>query len=117
MKTRDSQKRVVDLCIYVDENAYKEDVDKEKLFDALYNIVIRISHKHRVLQKFEDYESFALYAAGRLYTRLTNPKQFLPERFKTTYCETTSTILLLFRISSIISSLYRTTFFTLFFHI
>ena len=79
MKTSQSQKRVVDLCIYVDQNAYSPNVDKERIFDALYNIVLRICHKHKLLQKFEDYEQFALYGASRLYTRLINPRQFLPE--------------------------------------
>ena len=49
MKTTMSSKRVVDLCIYVDENAYSPTADKEKIFDALYHIVLRISHKHKLL--------------------------------------------------------------------
>ena len=68
--------RVVDLCIWVDANAYKEDVDKEKLFDSLYQIVCSIAIKHKMLHKWQDYQPFSLYAASRLYLRLTNPKQF-----------------------------------------
>lgn len=49
MKTTMSSKRVVDLCIYVDENAYSPNADKEKIFDALYHIVLRICHKHKLL--------------------------------------------------------------------
>lgn len=72
-------RRTVDLCIYVDNNAYNPDVDKEQLFDALYNIAYSVSFKHKMLPKFEDYEPFALFAASKLYMRLTNPKQFLPD--------------------------------------
>lgn len=72
-------RRTVDLCIYVDNNAYSPDVDKEQLFDALYNIAYSVSFKHKMLPKFEDYEPFALFAASKLYMRLTNPKQFLPD--------------------------------------
>lgn len=77
--------RVVDLCIWVDANAYKEDVDKEKLFDSLYQIVCSIAIKNKMLQNWNDYQPFSLYAASRLYLRLTNPKQFdvtLPKRMK-----------------------------------
>lgn len=38
-------KRIVDLCIYIDENVYKENHDKEKIFDALYRIVYALSVK------------------------------------------------------------------------
>ena len=37
--------RIVDLCIYVDENAYNEARDDEKIFNALYNIVYALSMK------------------------------------------------------------------------
>lgn len=72
-------KRIVDLCIYVDQNAYSENVDKEKLFDALYNIVYALAVKQRLFQRWEDYEPFALDCSVKLYQRLINPKQFLPD--------------------------------------
>lgn len=77
--------RVVDLCIWVDANAYDPNVDKEKLFDSLYQIVCSIAIKHKMLHKWQDYQPFSLYAASRLYLRLTNPKQFdvsLPKKMK-----------------------------------
>ena len=45
MMNSQNGKRIVDLCIYVDENAYKQDHDKEKIFDALYRIVYSLSMK------------------------------------------------------------------------
>ena len=68
--------RIVDLCIWVDQNAYKQGVDKEKLFDSLYRIVSVLAIKHKLLPQWDDYQPFSLYAAGRLYMRLSNPKQF-----------------------------------------
>ena len=65
-------KRVVDLCIYVDQNAYNENVDKEKLFDALYNIVYALAMKQKLFQRWEDYEPFALDCSVKLYQRLIN---------------------------------------------
>lgn len=72
-------KRVVDLCIYVDQNAYKENHDKEKLFDAIHNIVIVLAVKAKLFKNWKDYEGFALEYSGNLYKRLTNPRQFLPD--------------------------------------
>lgn len=68
--------RVVDLCIWVDANAYDPNVDKEKLFDSLYQIVCSIAIKNKLLPNWTDYQPFSLYAASRLYLRLTNTKQF-----------------------------------------
>lgn len=76
MMISQKNERIVDLCIWVDENAYKEDVDKEKLYDSLYRIVSVLAIKHKLLPNWEDYQPFSLYAASRLYLRLTNPKQF-----------------------------------------
>ena len=41
--------KITDMCIWVDANAYTEDVDKNKLFDYLYNISISIAIKNRLL--------------------------------------------------------------------
>ena len=72
-------KRIVDLCIYVDENIYKDDHDKEKIFDALYRIVYALSMKQKIFHNWSDYEEFSLDYASKLYYRLINKKQFLPE--------------------------------------
>lgn len=68
---------MVDYCKWVDENAYKPDVDKDDLFDALYQIVNSIAIKNKMLPSWQDYRPFALYASGRLYMRLTHPRQYL----------------------------------------
>ena len=72
--------RVTDLCIFVDKNVYDNpDVDHNAIFDAIYNIVLAIALKHRIFQNWEDYEPYALYAAGRVYFRYTNKRQFLED--------------------------------------
>lgn len=76
MMISQKNERIVDLCIWVDENAYSQGVDKEKLFDSLYRIVSVLAIKHKLLPNWDDYQPFSLYAAGRLYMRLVNPKQF-----------------------------------------
>ena len=79
MRNSQNGKRIVDLCIYVDENAYKENHDKEKIFDALYKIVYALSMKQKIFHNWNDYEEFSLEYASKLYYRLINAKQFLPE--------------------------------------
>ena len=71
--------KITDMCIWIDSNAYKEGVDKNQLFEYLYNISISISIKNKLLPQWSDYEPFALYLATQTYLRLVNPKQFLPE--------------------------------------
>ena len=63
----------------MDKNLYNPNADKEKLFDSIYRIIYSLALKQKIFQKWEDYDSFALFAAGRLYNRAQNPKQFLPE--------------------------------------
>lgn len=79
MRNSQNGKRIVDLCIYVDENAYKENHDKEKVFDALYRIVYSLSMKSKIFRNWNDYEEFSLEYASKLYYRLINAKQFLPD--------------------------------------
>ena len=67
------------MCIWIDKNAYDSKVDKNQLFDYLYNIAISISIKNKLLPQWSDYEPFALYLATQAYLRLTNPKQFLSD--------------------------------------
>ena len=67
------------MCIWVDANAYKEGVDKEKLFDSLYRIVYALALKQKIFHRYDDYQPFALEVACKLYQRIINPKQFLPD--------------------------------------
>lgn len=67
--------RYVDMCIWCDENAYKDDCDDEKLYQYLYFIAIMLAHKSNYFNKTKDYEDFALYMASQTFYRLRNPKQ------------------------------------------
>ena len=71
--------KITDMCIWIDKNAYNPNVDKNQLFEYLYNISISISIKNKLLPQWKDYEPFALYLATQTYLRLSNKKQFLPD--------------------------------------
>lgn len=68
--------RYVDMCIWIDENAYKEECDDNKLFEYLYFIAIMLAHKAKYFYKTKDYEDFAIFMATRAYFRLRNSKQY-----------------------------------------
>lgn len=68
--------RYVDMCIWIDENAYKEGCDEEKLFEYLYHLALMLAHKSKFFKKTKDYEDFGIYMASQTYFRLKNPKQF-----------------------------------------
>lgn len=64
------------MCIWIDEHAYTDDCDDEKLFEYLYYIAIMLAHKGKYFKKAKDYEDFAIYMASQTFFRLKNPKQF-----------------------------------------
>ena len=65
-----------DMCIWVDEHAYEEGCDQEKLFEYLYHIALMLAKKNRYFNNNKDYEDFAIFLASRIFFRLTNPKQY-----------------------------------------
>lgn len=64
------------MCIWADENAYKEDCDQEKLFEYLYHVALMLAKKNKYFNNTRDYEDFAIFMASRMFFRLTNPKQY-----------------------------------------
>lgn len=68
--------RYVDMAIWIDNNAYKEDCDNTKLYDYLYHISKMLAYKRGLCKTSQEYEDFAIYAASRYFFRLTNPRQF-----------------------------------------
>lgn len=65
-----------DMCIWIDEHAYEEGCDQEKLFEYLYHVALMLSKKNKYFRNSRDYEDFAIFMASRMFLRLTNPKQF-----------------------------------------
>ena len=67
---------IIDMCIYIDNNAYVENHDSQKIFEYLYFISRYFAMKYRWFKKIEYYDDFAIFSASRLYMRLVNKKQF-----------------------------------------
>ena len=74
--------RIVDMCIYIDENIYKDNYDELKIFDYLKTIAQSLALHKKYFKNIQDYEPFSLYVATRIFLRLINKRQFLPDNDK-----------------------------------
>ena len=71
--------KFVDMCIWIDNNAYREDLseqEQEKIYEYIYHITKMLAYKSHLFSKGSYYEQFAIYSATKTYLRLMNPKQF-----------------------------------------
>ena len=71
--------RYVDMCIYIDNTAYKENLTEEEqntIFQYLYFVSYMLASKAKFFAKAEYYDDFAIYCATNVFLRLRNPKQF-----------------------------------------
>ena len=68
--------RYVDMCIWIDDNAYKEDCDDTLLYQYLYHIINMLAHKQNFFNRSQYYDDFALSTATRTFLRLKSPKQY-----------------------------------------
>lgn len=64
-----------EMCIYIDENIYKESFDESLIYQYIYHIIYMLAKKAGYFKQHHYYDDFALYAASRVYFRLTSPKQ------------------------------------------
>ena len=68
--------KYTDMCIYIDENIYKDEFDSELIYQYLYHLCHMFSIKRNYFNTVVLNDDFALYAASKYYMRLTNPCQF-----------------------------------------
>ena len=68
--------RIVDMCIYIDEHVYEESFNEQIIYEYLYHIFKSMALNKKLFRKHENIDTFSLYAATRVYLRLTNKKQF-----------------------------------------
>jgi len=69
--------KYTDMCIYIDENIPKiggepgayPDIE-DTVYNYLYLLTKALSIKKRMIQNFEDYDGYALYAATRLFVAI-----------------------------------------------
>ena len=66
---RDPRVKFTDMCIYIDENIYKDTFDEQKCYEYMYHIFYTLAVKDRFFNSAEDYDKYSLFAATRLYLR------------------------------------------------
>ena len=64
------------MCIWIDENAYKEDCDEYTLFQYLYHLAGMLAFKRRFFEKNLYYHDFSIFAATKIFLRLRDKRQF-----------------------------------------
>lgn len=65
----------VGMCIYIDTHIYEEDCDFNLVYQYLYLLAYMLASSTQML-KYKYLDSFALFAANKMYFRLTSKKQF-----------------------------------------
>lgn len=66
--------RYVDMCIYIDNNIYKEDADTEKIYDYLVMLAYMLASKRKFFNKESDYDKFAHFLAKNVYARFKDKR-------------------------------------------
>ncbi len=64
------------MCIWIDENVYKENCDDNLVFEYLYHISRMLAYKRRFFEKASYYDDFAIFCATRIFMRFRDKKQF-----------------------------------------
>ena len=64
------------MAIYIDQHIYTDNRNDELIYQYLYHLSLMLANQGAYFSSAEDYDSFALFSATKLFLRLTNPKQF-----------------------------------------
>lgn len=69
--------KYTEMAMYVDEHIHDKNADVQKIYDYLVMLAYMLSVKRRFFNKESYYDMYANYLATIVYTRITNPRQFL----------------------------------------
>ena len=72
--TKPKDMKYVDLAIWIDNNFYKEDCDKNKAFEYMYILAYMLSCKKKWFNNIDDYDGFAYLLAYSTFQRMSNSK-------------------------------------------
>lgn len=61
--------RIVDMCMWIDENIYKEGCDENIAFEYMYHIGRSLAKKKKFFKTKEAYDDFGIFFATRLWMR------------------------------------------------
>lgn len=64
-----------DMAIFFDKNIKEPDRNDNLLYEYIYHIVYMLSRNSNYFHHHEDYDEFALYAAGKIYMRAINEEK------------------------------------------
>ena len=64
-----------DMAIWIDNNIYKTSFDEQMCYEYLYHLANMLAAQYRYFDDNQTYDEFSLYAASKLYLRLTDRRQ------------------------------------------
>lgn len=85
--------KYTDMCIWIDNNAYKDDCDQVKFVEYSYHIIKMLAYVGKYFTDPDVYEDFALFSTRLAYSRYHNPKQFQYKADGTPYVKRVTSIL------------------------
>jgi hypothetical protein len=65
------------MAMWIDNNAYTENCDIEKMYIYIYHLSFMLSKKNKIYTDNDDCDRFSLYMANRVLARFTSPNQFV----------------------------------------
>ena len=63
-----------DMAIWIDNNIQDENIDIDTLYQYLYHLINMLAHKNDYYSCAEDYDSFSLFVASKIYNRITSKR-------------------------------------------
>ena len=88
MKSKPSNLKYTDLCIYIDKTIYNRDennnpislremtpLEETTVYNYLYNLISALTVKQRLLNNLQDVEEFSIGFTNDLFLRLINKRQ------------------------------------------
>lgn len=68
--------KYTDMCIWIDNNAYREDCDETKFVEYTYHIIKMLAYIGKYFNDPDVYEDFTLFGTMLAFNRYHNKKQF-----------------------------------------
>ena len=68
--------KYTDMAIWIDNNAYADVCDDEKLYEYLYHIAKMLAYNGKYFDRNSYYEDYAMYVASAIFMRYRDNRQF-----------------------------------------
>ena len=74
--SKDKGLSYTDICVWIDNNAYRDDVNDNLLFEYLYYLFEMFARNNKYFANYSYIDQYAIFSATNLFYRYKNPKQY-----------------------------------------